>query len=283
MTDNSGGPLVYVALGGAGEIGMNCYLYGLGEPRDRRWIMVDLGIGFGDMETAPGIELILPDLDFILGEKGRLEAIFLTHGHEDHVGAIPHLWAKLGVPVYARAFTAEVVRRKLSEAGMDTSIVRQVRLGERVDVAHFSVEWLAVNHSIPEASMLAIRTPVGTVLHTGDFKMDPEPQIGEPFDMAALESLGNEGVLAVACDSTNVFLPGNSASEATVIDNIRRLIDDAPRAVAATTFASNVGRLRTLASAAHESGRSIVVAGRAMRRMIEIAVSTGRLTDFQMG
>ena len=280
MTNKSGGPLVYVALGGAGEIGMNCYLYGLGEARDQRWIMVDLGIGFGDMETAPGVELVLPDLDFILGEKGKLEAIFLTHGHEDHVGAIPHQLAQLKVPVYARKFTAEVVRRKLSEAGMDPTVVRQVGLGERVDAGDFSVEWLAVNHSIPEASMLAIRTPVGTVVHTGDFKMDPEPQMGNPFDIASLEALGDEGVLAVACDSTNVFLPGESSSESTIIPNLRRLIEAAPRAVAATTFASNVARLRTLAIAAHDSGRSVVVAGRAMRRMIEMAVDTGLLTDF---
>jgi ribonuclease J len=280
MTNKTGGPLVYVALGGAGEIGMNCYLYGLGAPRNRRWIMVDLGIGFGDMETAPGVELVLPDLDFILGEKGKLEAIFLTHGHEDHVGAIPHLWEKLGVPVYARAFTAEVVRRKLGEAGMDLGIVRQVSLGERIQVGDFSVEWLAVNHSVPEASMLAIRTPRGTVLHTGDFKMDASPQLGAPFDIGPLEALGAEGVLAVACDSTNVFLPGESASESTVIPNLQRLIEAAPRAVAATTFASNVARLRSLAVAAHGAGRSIVVAGRAMRRMIEMAVETDQLTDF---
>ena len=151
MTNNTGGPLVYVALGGAGEIGMNCYLYGFGEPRDRRWIMVDLGIGFGDMETAPGIELILPDLDFILGEKGRLDGLFLTHAHEDHVGAIPHLWTKLGVPIYARRFTAEVVRKKLGEAGLDTSVVKQVALGDRIDAGDFTIEWLAVNHSIPGA------------------------------------------------------------------------------------------------------------------------------------
>jgi ribonuclease J len=280
MTNKSGGPLVYVALGGAGEIGMNCYLYGLGQPRDRRWIMVDLGIGFGDMETAPGVELVLPDLDFILGENGKLEAIFLTHGHEDHVGAIPHMWSKLGVPVYARKFTAEVVRNKLTEAGLDPKIVRQVNLGDRVEAGNFSVEWLAVNHSIPEASMLAIRTPVGTVVHTGDFKMDQDPQLGEPFDAGPLEALGAEGVLAVTCDSTNVFLPGESASEASIIPNLRRQIEAAPYAVAATTFASNVARLRTLAVAADAAGRSVVVAGRAMRRMIEMAVATGQLTDF---
>jgi ribonuclease J len=280
MTNNTGGPLVYVALGGAGEIGMNCYLYGLGSPRDRRWIMVDLGIGFGDMETAPGVELVLPDLDFILGERGRLEAIFVTHGHEDHVGAIPHLWSKLKVPVYARAFTAEVVRSKLEEAGLDTKIVRQVKLGDRIGAGDFSVEWLPVNHSIPESSMLVIRTPVGVVVHTGDFKMDKDPQLGEPFDIAQLEALGAEGVLAVACDSTNVFVPGESNSESSIVANIRMEIEKAPRAVAATTFASNVARLRTLALAARDAGRSVVVAGRAMRRMIEMAVKAGQITDF---
>ncbi len=280
MTDRKAGPLVYVALGGAGEIGMNCYLYGIGDVRDRRWIMVDLGIGFGDMETAPGVELILPDLEFILGEKGRLDAIFLTHGHEDHIGAIPHLWARLKVPIYARKFTAQLVRTKLEEAGLDPAAVKQVELGKRVEEGAFSVEWLPVNHSIPEASMLAIRTPAGTVVHTGDFKMDAEPQLGDPFDIAQLESLGAEGVLAVACDSTNVFLPGASKSEASVVASIREQIEAAPRAVAATTFASNVARLRTLALAAREAGRSIVVAGRAMRRMIEVAVETGQLTDF---
>ena len=280
MTKKTGGPLVYVALGGAGEIGMNCYLYGLGEAKNRRWIMVDLGMGFGDMDTAPGVELILPDLDFILGEKGKLEAIFLTHGHEDHVGAIPHMWKKLGVPIYARAFTSEVVRTKLSEAGLDPRVVRQVGLGEQIKAGDFSVEWLPVTHSVPEGSMLAIRTPVGTVVHTGDFKMDPAPQLGEPFDIAPLEALGAEGVLALTCDSTNVFLPGKAGSEAEIIDNLRTLIAAAPRAVAATTFASNVARLRTLAMAARDSGRSVVVAGRAMRRMIEMAVKTGQLTDF---
>ncbi|HSF95326.1 MAG TPA: ribonuclease J [Thermohalobaculum sp.] len=280
MTDTKGGPLVYVALGGAGEIGMNCYLYGLGNPRDRRWIMVDLGIGFGDMETAPGVELVLPDLDFILSEKDRLEAIFLTHGHEDHVGAIPHLLPKLKVPVYARPFTAEIARTKMTEAGLDTKPVRQVKVGQRIEAGDFSVEWLPVNHSIPEASMLAIRTPLGTVVHTGDFKMDATPQMGEPFDIGRLEALGAEGVLAVACDSTNVFVPGESNSEGSIVANIKMEIEKAPRAVAATTFASNVARLRTLALAARDSGRSVVVAGRAMRRMIEMAVKTGQLADF---
>ncbi|MEM6679213.1 MAG: ribonuclease J [Pseudomonadota bacterium] len=276
----TGGPLVYVPLGGAGEIGMNCYLYGLGEAAHRRWIMVDLGIGFGDMETAPGVELIVPDITFAREERENLEAIFVTHGHEDHIGGLPHLWRELRVPIYARAFTAELVRRKLQEAGIDPKVVKQVSLGERVRAGDFEVEFVPVTHSIPEASMLAIRTPAGTVVHSGDFKTDPEPLMGPAFDIAPFEALGEEGVQAFACDSTNVFLEGHAGSEAEVVDNLVRLIRAAPGAVAATSFASNVSRLRTMAMAAVEAGRSIVVAGRAMRRMIEVAQQTGLLTDF---
>ena len=272
--------LVFLALGGAGEIGMNCYMYGYGAGPSRRWIMVDLGIGFGDMETAPGVEVMLPDISFAVAERDRIEAIFLTHAHEDHVGAVPHLWDKLRVPVYALPFTAEVLRRKLEEAGMDLGAVRQTSFGGATTAGPFTVEFLPVTHSIPEASSLAIHTPAGTVVHTGDFKLDKTPAMGAPADMARFERLGQEGVLALACDSTNVFLPGSSASESTLIPDIERLIAAAPRAVAATTFASNVARLRTLAVAAHKCGRSVVIAGRAMRRMIEIAVETGLLTDF---
>ncbi|MEM9782240.1 MAG: ribonuclease J [Pseudomonadota bacterium] len=280
MNDMTGGPLVYVALGGAGEIGMNCYLYGHGQGAERRWIMVDLGIGFGDMETAPGVELIVPDLSFVFEERERLDAIFLTHGHEDHIGAVPHLWDRLRAPIYARPFTAALTRRKMQEAGLDPKPVREVRLGDRTKAGPFEVEFLNVTHSIPEASMLAIRTASGTLVHSGDFKMDAEPQIGQAFDIAPFEALGREGVQALACDSTNVFMPGEAGSEAEVIDNVTRLIQSAPGAVAATTFASNVARLKTLAEAARDSGRAIVVAGRAMRRMIEVAVETGQIDDF---
>lgn len=272
--------LVYLALGGAGEIGMNCYMYGYGPAPARRWVIVDLGIGFGDMETSPGVELVLPDIGFAIAERERIDAIVLTHAHEDHVGAIPHLYDKLRVPIYARHFTAEVVRRKLAEAGMDSLVVRQAALGAAITAGPFSIEFLDVTHSIPEASSLVIRTPAGTVVHTGDFKLDRTPTMGAPADIEPFRRLGEEGVLAIACDSTNVFLPGNSASESSLVENIRRLIAEAPGAVAATTFASNVSRLRTLAFAAHDVGRSVVVAGRAMRRMIEIAVETGLLTDF---
>lgn len=274
------GELVYLALGGAGEIGMNCYLYGYGAEHDRRWIMVDLGIGFGDMDTAPGVEVIVPDLEFIVERIDRLDAIFLTHAHEDHVGAIPHLWERLGVPIYARPFTAEIVRRKMAESGLDIDAVRQCTLGERYQAGAFSVEFIPVTHSVPEASSLAIRTPAGLIVHTGDFKLDPAPQMGAPIDMAPFEALGEEGVQALACDSTNVFLDGEAGSEAEIIPNIERVMASCPRAVAATSFASNVARLRTLAVAAANTGRTTVIAGRAMKRMIDVAVETGLLTDF---
>ncbi|HUF55647.1 MAG TPA: ribonuclease J [Thermohalobaculum sp.] len=274
------GPLVYCALGGAGEIGMNCYMYGLGDARARRWIMVDLGIGFGDMETAPGVELVLPDISFAVEERDSLEGIFITHAHEDHIGAIPHLWRKLKLPIHARPFTAEVIRRKMHDAGLDPFLIKTVETGERVAAGPFEVEFLPTTHSIPEASMLAIRTGHGTIVHTGDFKTDRDPQIGPPFDLAALERLGDEGVLALMCDSTNVFAAGEGGSEADVVQTLARLIAKQPKAVAATTFASNIVRLRTLARAAEAAGRSVVVAGRAMQRMIQIGTETGIVSDF---
>src|SRR5690625_41535 len=272
--------LVYLALGGAGEIGMNCYLYGYGSGRNRRWLIVDFGLGFGDMETAPGVEVIVPDIEFLVEERDRIDGLVLTHAHEDHIGAIQHLWQRLRVPVHARPFTAEVVRRSMAEAGLDIDAIEEVGLGQRVPIGPFTVEWLPVTHSIPEASALAIRTPAGLVVHSGDFKLDPKPLFGDPIDMEQFERLGEEGVLAFACDSTNVLMEGVAGSESEIAGNLARLIAEAPGAVAATTFASNVGRLRTLANAARDSGRSIVVIGRAMRRMIEVATLTGQLHDF---
>ena len=280
MSRKKADELVYTALGGAGEIGMNCYLYGYGAGEKARWIMVDCGIGFGDMETAPGVELILPRIDHIRERADRLDGLFLTHAHEDHLGAIIHLWGEIGVPIHARPFTAEILRRKMDEAGMDRGLVNEVEQGDTVSAGPFSVEFLPITHSVPEASMLAIRSPAGTVVHSGDFKLDPDPQLGDPYDLSRLEALGREGVLAFACDSTNVFLAGNAGSEAEITANLRRLIKAAPGAVAATSFASNVARLRTLAVAASDVGRSVVVAGRAMRRMIDVAVETRQLTDF---
>jgi ribonuclease J len=272
--------LVYVPLGGAGEIGMNCYLYGYGPARDRRWIMVDCGIGFGDMETSPGIELMVPDIAFAIAEKDRLEGIFITHAHEDHVGAIGRLWNHLKVPVYATRFTAEIARRKMIEEGVSPKHVKEAEFGRRVKAGPFTVEFLHQTHSTLESTALAIRTDKGTILHTGDFKLDDDPLAGPAANLAPFEALGREGVLAMTCDSTNVFTAGHTTSEGSLRPHIERVIAGCEGAVAATSFASNVVRLRTLAEAAIANGRAVVVAGRAMRRMIEVAVETGTIDGF---
>lgn len=272
--------LVYVPLGGAGEIGMNCYLYGYGPARSRRWIMVDCGIGFGDMDSSPGIELMLPDIRFALDNRDRLEAIFITHAHEDHVGGVARLWNQLRVPVYATRFTAEIARRKMQEENLSPKAIKTVAFGERVAAGPFSVEYLHQTHSTLESGALAIRTDKGTVLHTGDFKLDPEPLVGAPADLAPFEALGREGVLAMTCDSTNVFSAGHTTSEGSLRPHIERVIAGCGGAVAATSFASNVVRLRTLAEAAVANDRAVVVIGRAMRRMIEVAIETRVIDGF---
>jgi len=272
--------LVYVPLGGAGEIGMNMYLYGVGPAKDRRWLMVDCGVAFGNMDSSPGIDLVTADTAFIEAQADRLEAIVITHAHEDHVGAVGLLYPRLRAPIIATPFAAEIAKRKLEERGFDASVVRTRRAGERTQLGPFEIEFFPVTHSIPEANAVAIRTDEGTIFHTGDFKIDPTPALGAPVDMAALGRLGDEGVLAVACDSTNVFLDGWSGSEAEVKPVLASVIADCEGAVCATTFASNVARLKTLAEAAVANDRSIVVAGRAMSRMIEVAVETGALKDF---
>jgi ribonuclease J len=272
--------LVYVPLGGAGEIGMNCYLYGYGPVKTRRWIMVDCGIGFGDMDTSPGVELIVPDIRFALSVKDRIDGLFITHAHEDHVGAVGRLWSQLKVPVYATRFTAEIAKRKMVDENLSPKAIRTVGYGERVQAGPFSVEFIRQTHSIPECSALAIRTDRGTILHTGDFKLDPDPLVGPAFNLAPYEALGREGVLAMTCDSTNVFSAGSTPSEGSLRPHIRRVIAECTGAVAATSFASNVVRLRTLAEAAIENGRAVVVVGRAMRRMIEAALETRAIDDF---
>lgn len=274
------GELVYAPLGGAGEIGMNAYLYGYGPERDRRWLLVDCGVGFGDMETAPGVELVLPDLSWIAERRDRLDGIVITHAHEDHVGAIGRLWRELRAPIYATRFTAEIARRKLTEEGVSPKAVEICPFGERREVGAFSVEFIRVTHSTLEPGALVIRTPAGTVLHTGDFKIDPDPQHGPAFDMAPFEALGREGVLAMVCDSTNVFSEGHAGSEGMLRPHLQRIIAEQPGLVAATSFASNVVRLKTLAEAAMACDRSVVVAGRAMRRMIEAAKASGVMADF---
>ncbi len=273
--------LIYLPLGGAGEIGMNCYVYGYGKPDEERLIVVDLGVTFPDMDTTPGVDLIFPDISWLEARKDRIEAIFITHAHEDHVGAVGHLWEKLGAPIHARAFTANIARRKMDEHGYSEQSVRTVEpWPETVTAGPFTVGFVPISHSIPESSGLAIDTPAGRVVHTGDFKIDETPGVGEPFDRTLWAQVAEPGVKALVCDSTNVFSDHPGRSEASVGPEIEKLMKAQPGMVVATTFASNISRVRTIAQAAVAAGRSVCLLGRAMRRMIEAAVETGILDDF---
>ena len=273
--------LIYLPLGGAGEIGMNAYVYGYGKPDQERLILVDLGVTFPDMDGTPGVDLILPDIAWLRERRDRLDAIFVTHAHEDHVGAVAHYYGDLGAPVYARAFTANIARRKMEEHGHPDKAVRIVSAWpETVEAGPFTVGFVPISHSIPESSGLVIDTGAGRIVHTGDFKIDETPGVGEPFDEATWREIGDAGVLALMCDSTNVFNGHEGRSEASVGPEIEKLVAGAKGMVAATTFASNVARVKTLADAGQRAGRSICLMGRAMRRMIEAAIETGVLRDF---
>ncbi len=273
--------LIYLPLGGAGEIGMNAYVYGYGAPEKERLILVDLGVTFPDMDGTPGVDLIFPDMSWLTERADRLEAVFITHAHEDHVGALAQFWGELGVPVHARAFTANIARRKMEERGHPEDAVRTASAWpEQVKAGPFTVGFLPVSHSIPESSALVIDTPDGRVVHSGDFKLDPQPVVGEPFDPALWTDVCGGGVQALVCDSTNVFSTHPGRSESEVGPEIETLVSVAEGLVCATTFASNVARVKTLAEAGQRAGRTIVLLGRAMRRMIEAAVETGVLTDF---
>ena len=273
--------LVYLPLGGAGEIGMNAYVYGYGAADEERFILVDLGVAFPDMDGSPGVDLILPDITWLKERADRLEAIFVTHAHEDHVGAVAHCYEALGVPVYARAFTANIARRKMEENGQPEEAVHTASpWPETITAGPFTVGFLPISHSVPESSGLVIDSPGGRVLHTGDFKLDPTPGVGEPFDPDLWADVAKPGVRALICDSTNVFSPHPGRSEAELGPEIQKLVAGAEGMVVATTFASNVARVKPLAEAGERAGRSIVLLGRAMRRMIEAAIETGVLADF---
>jgi len=269
--------LVFVALGGLREIGLNCALYGFGPARRRKWMMVDLGLAFAG-EEAPGVDLVMPDLSFVQAIKRDLAGIVITHAHEDHIGALAALWPSLGVPVYMTRFAAGLAEaRRLGEPGAPKIPIRIVPLGGRVEVGPFEVEFIPVAHSIPESAALAIRSPAGLVVHTGDWKIDPTPGVGAPTDEARLKALGDEGVLALVCDSTNVVRDGESPSEADVARTLRELVAEARGRVIVTTFASNVARLRAAAEAGLAAGRQVLVMGRAMERVIAVARECGYL------
>ncbi len=273
--------LVYLPLGGAGEIGMNAYLYGYGAPDKERFILVDLGVTFPDMDGSPGVDLILPDITWLKERADRLDAIFVTHAHEDHVGAVAHFYGDLSVPVYARAFTANIARRKMTELGHPEDAVRTCSAWpEQVTAGPFKVGFLPISHSIPESGALVIDTPDGRVIHTGDFKLDPTPVVGEPFDPELWAEVCRDGVRALVCDSTNVFSPDPGRSELSLGPALEELVAGAAGMVVATTFASNVARVKTLAEAGVRAGRSIVLLGRAMERMVEAARETGVLSGF---
>lgn len=275
--------LIFLPLGGAGEIGMNAYVFGYGPEGRERLILVDLGVTFPDMETTPGVDLIMPDITWLADRADRLEAIFITHAHEDHVGGVGHLWSRLKAPIYARAFTGLIARHKLEEAGvLEDPLTIVGAWPEQIEAGPFRVGFMPVSHSIPESASLVIDTPAGRIVHSGDFKLDGSPVVGEAFDAAAWHTMAREGegVQAFTCDSTNVFSPHPGRSEATLAAPLQELISGARGMVVATTFASNVARLKTLAEAAVASGRSICLLGRAMRRMVTAAVEAGVLTGF---
>lgn len=274
--------LIYLPLGGAGEIGMNTYVYGYG-PEDReRLIVVDLGVTFADMGTTPGIDLIMADVSWLEERADRIEAIFITHAHEDHIGALGHLWPRLKKRVYARRFTAAIGRLKFDELGLPTDVIQTVASRpETIEAGPFRVQFVPVAHSIPESAALIIDTPAGRIVHSGDFKLDPTPIVGEGWNEALFREIAAETpVKALMCDSTNVFSPHAGRSEASLADPIHGLIAGAGGLVVATTFASNVARLKTLAEAGRAAGRSVCLLGRAMQRMVKVAEETGVLTDF---
>ena len=273
-----GDELVFLALGGLGEVGMNCYLYGAGSSGARRWLMVDLGITFPEGEFDPGVDVILPDLKFIEQQGKALEALVLTHAHEDHIGAVIELWPRLQVPVYATPFTAAFLKAKIAENGAGLKIpIHEIPLGGKFQVGPFACEFIQMTHSIPEPSGLAIRTNHGLVFHTGDWKLDDFPVVGKPADESRLAALGQDGVLALVCDSTNAFRDGRSPSEKDVSASLTNIIKGAKRRVIVTSFASNVARIRAVADAARATGRHLVVAGRALHRAIQVAIDTGYL------
>lgn len=267
--------LVFLPLGGSGEIGMNMNLYGFGPPHARKWIMIDCGVLFGDHST-PGIELICADPTFIMEDRERLLGLILTHGHEDHIGAVALIAPDLKCPVYATAFTAKLVESKLAERGAKIDL-RVIELGAKLSLGPFDLEFVTLTHSIPEPNGVIIRTALGTVLHTGDWKIDPEPTLGPVTDSPTLRAIGDAGVLAMVCDSTNVLSSGESGSEMRVKESLTKIIAREEGRVAVTTFASNVARVVSICEAAYAADRSVCLLGRSMLRIVGAASEVGLL------
>ena len=266
---------LFLPLGGSDEIGMNLNLYHYGG----KWLMVDLGISFGD-DTMPGIDILLPDPEFIEQRRKDLVGLVITHGHEDHIGAIPYLWPRLRCPIYATPFTATLIRRKLAEEGiLEQGELIEVDIAANFVLGPFELEFITLTHSIPEANGLAIRCGGGTVLHTGDWKFDPDPVVGRTSDIEALRALGEEGVLAMIGDSTNVLDEGRSGSEASLTESLADLFRQHDQRIAITCFASNVARLATISAAAAAAGRSVALVGRSLWRMYEASLQNGYLRD----
>ena len=265
--------LVFLPLGGAGEIGMNLNLYGYAG----QWLMLDCGISFGD-DTMPGIEVVMPDPEFIAERSADLAGIVLTHAHEDHLGAVQYLWPRFKATVYATPFTAALLRAKLAEAHLQDEVpVVEIPMSGKVRIGPFELELITLTHSIPEPNAVVLRTPVGTVLHTGDWKLDPDPVVGPTADEAALRRLGDEGVLAMVCDSTNALRPGEAGSEAAVAGSLADLVRNCRQRVAVACFASNVARLTSVAAAAAATGRDVALVGRSLWRIENAARATGYL------
>lgn len=281
MTDQN--EFLFLPLGGSGEIGMNLNLFGFGPPHNRQWIIVDIGVTFGGPDT-PGIDIIMPDIEFIEARKDRLLGIVLTHAHEDHMGALARLWPRLECPVYTTPFTMWLVKDRLSEFGLlDKVPLHEVSLKSRFSIGPFDLEMITLTHSIPEPNGLAIRTELGTVLHTGDWKIDHDPQIGDGVDAHALEAIAKEGVAAMICDSTNVFTPGMAGSEGGVREELSKLIGEYKgHGVAVASFASNVARLESVLMAARDHDRTVCLVGRSMKRMVNAARSVGLLSGTEL-
>ncbi len=280
MTDKNDKELVFLPLGGTGEIGMNCNLYGFGARGKRQWIMVDLGVTFGK-HSDPGIDVITPDISFIEKQKKNLCGLLLTHGHEDHIGAVAHLWPRLKCPVYATPFTAALVRGKLAEAGLlDEVPLHIIEPDAHLEIGPFAIDYICLTHSIAEPSALAVEVEGARILHTGDWKIDPDPVIGKLTEVDRLKALGDAGIDAIICDSTNVLSPGRSGSEADVGRMLEDVVCESTGRVVITTFASNVARLTSIAAAAVKSGRHLCLAGRGMHKIYQAARETGYLTQF---